>query len=305
MKYFSDNENGSLPRTVNEINHKVWCGISSYIDTLATTGFFGKSFPEQCIDNQGCIGTNLDAFQKALQAEIPNLDYPFITEKPNKNILLNEGKKPYVPSNLDVMDLIQFCFKNIGKPLPGAYHRYYSHYHIHSFDVKTGENDYVEKINTIFSRNGLAYELKPSGEIKRIISPSLEQMITNISMPIETELRNFLKRANEKIYSPNVAVRYDALRELWDFWERMKTAHNPARNKKDESVKLLLDSCSNDPKFRLILEEEAKFLTKVGNTFLIRHSEMSQVKVQDSEQIEYLYQRMLNLVYLLSKKFPF
>ena len=308
MEYFSDIEKGLPLRNINDIDHNVWAGIASYIDMLAKKGYFGRDFPEQCLDNQGCIGTDNDAFKKALQAEIPDLDWPLVTEKSDDNsptCFLNQPKTPYIPNFLDIMDLIQFCFKHIAKPINGKFHEFYGHYHINNFDEQSGRDEFVDKINTIFYRNGLAYELKSSGEIKKILSLALEQMASTFKVPKEIELNNLFISANEKIYSPNVMIRYEALKDLWDFWERMKSAHNPAQNKKKESVTTLLDNSSKEIEFRSLLESEAIYLTEIGNKYFIRHSEMSQIKIQDSDHIEYLYQRMFSMLHLLSKNFPF
>jgi len=65
---------------------------------------------------------------------------------------------------------------------------------------------------------------------------------------------------------------------------------------------ILLDSCSSDAAFRTELETEAKTLTNIGNTFFIRHSEMSQVKLSDSDHIECLFHRLASFMLLLTKK---
>lgn len=84
----------------------------------------------------------------------------------------------------------------------------------------------------------------------------------------------------------------------------MKSAHNSAQNKK-KSVTTLLDNSSKEIEFRNLLENEARYLTEIGNKYFIRHSEMPQIKIQDSDHIEYLYQRMFSMLHLLSKNFPF
>ena len=110
-----------------------------------------------------------------------------------------------------------------------------------------------------------------------------------------------LMRANEKIINYDVTIRYDALKELWDFWERLKSISYPTD--KRESVKKLLDAAAHTSEFRSILEIEAKVLTDIGNSYFIRHTEMKQIKIQESAHIEYLYQRMFSLIHLLLKHF--
>ncbi|EBZ0491430.1 stationary phase or STEss regulating sigma factor [Salmonella enterica subsp. enterica serovar Infantis] len=307
MEYFSDKENGPVQRNINEVTVNVWRGLVSYIQVLINKGYFGKFFPEECPDGQGCIGTEVKDFKAALLAEIPNLDWPppDEVEKVNASNPLNPWSRemiPYVPNYLDVMDFLQFCYKHVALPINGNYHAYYSHHHI-NFDVDAGRSEFRQKINTIFARNRLAYELQHSGDIIRLLSPQLIQMIGSVNAPREVELRGMLDRANAKIINVDVQVRYDAVKELWDFWERLKSIHCPSNKK--QSVKQLLDAAANTPEFRAVLEDEAKCLTEIGNTHLIRHAEMTQVKIQESDHIEYLYQRLFTLIHLLLKTLPY
>ncbi|HCA3439732.1 TPA: stationary phase or STEss regulating sigma factor [Salmonella enterica subsp. salamae serovar 35:g,m,s,t:-] len=304
----SDKENGPVQRNINEVTVNVWRGLVSYIQVLINKGYFGKFFPEECPDGQGCIGTEVKDFKAALLAEIPNLDWPppEEVEKANASNPLNPWSRemiPYVPNYLDVMDLLQFCHKHIAFPIKTEYHSYFKHHHIMNFDVDAGRSEFRQRINTIFARNGLAYELQRSGDIIRLLSPQLTQMIGSVNAPREVELRGMLERANAKIINVNVLVRYDAVKELWDFWERLKSIYYPSNKK--ESVKQLLDAAANTPEFRTVLEEEAKSLTDIGNTYLIRHAEMTQVKIQESDHIEYLYQRLFSLIHLLLKTMPY
>ncbi|WP_233958295.1 AbiJ-NTD4 domain-containing protein [Pectobacterium versatile] len=304
MEYFSDKENGPVQRNNSEITIKIWAGLVSCINVLVNKGYFGKHFPEECPDGQGCIGTDAIDFKAVLQAEIPNLDWPLVVEVEDDHSSLSWGRNtvPFIPDYLDIMDLLQFCYKHVAAPVKGGYHDYFNHYHISGFDVDIGREEFLQKVNTIFARNGLAYELLPTGEIIRLLSPELVHMMSSVGSPTEVELRSILARAKAKITHYDVAIRYDAMKELWDFWERLKSIYNPS-NKKD-SITQLLHAAAESPDFRTILETEAKTLTEIGNTYFIRHTEMKQVKIQENDHIEYLYQRMFSMIHLLLKKFP-
>ena len=304
MEYFSDKEKGFRPRINNDVSITVWTGLVSYINVLVSEGYFGKYFPEKCPDGQGCIGTNEDSFKAALQAEIPNIGWPLGVDPEDKGLYHYRPRTQvsFTPNYLDVMDLLQFCYKHIALPIKSNdYHSYYSHTHIDDFDVDAGRNEFHKKVNIIFARNGMAYELQKSGEIIRLLSTELVQMMSSVNIPAEVELKKILARANAKIVNFDVQVRYDALKELWDFWERLKTVHTPSDKKK--SVTQLLDGATGTPEFRSILEVEAKYLTNIGNQYFIRHAEMNQVKIQESDHIEYIYHRMFSLIYLLMKTF--
>lgn len=121
MKYFSDSERGALPKTKNEIPHNVWLGLTAYIQGLIDTGCFGERFPELCPDGQGCYGTNEKMFSSALQAEILEIEYPFVTEQEEDPDSWVSKKVPFTPSYLDVLNLfssvisisVSLCWVNI------------------------------------------------------------------------------------------------------------------------------------------------------------------------------------------------
>ena len=72
-----------------------------------------------------------------------------------------------MPSNLDILDLIEFAWRTIGKPIKIDYHGYWKHHHFR-FDVDAGREEFREAVNTIFRRNGLVYELQEDGQIERM-----------------------------------------------------------------------------------------------------------------------------------------
>lgn len=300
MQYFSDKENGPAPRIKSEISHEVWLGITAHIQSLICSGEFAEKYPEFCPDGKGICGTKGGHFGAALQGEIPRIDYPFVTE-------INNGRTisvPYTPSYLDVFDLVQFCYKNVSKPRKhGNYHEYYNHHHYVSFDTESAKDDFLKKINLLFARNELAYELQPCGQIVRLVSPSLDFVIEQIPKTADPSLNDFIENANKKIRAPDVQVRYEALKELWYAFERIKTVFMPEKGEKRQSTEMLLaNSSSDDEEFKKALTEELKVLTTIGNTFSIRHSETYQIKLSDSDHIEYLFHRLASLMLLLTKK---
>ncbi len=91
--------------------------------------------------------------------------------------------------------------------------------------------------------------------------------------------------------------RREAIERLWDCWERIKSLENPTDKKK--SVAALLDKASSEPNTRILLEEEARKLTDIGNTFHIRHSEVTQIMISDNIMIDYLFYRLFTFIQLL------
>lgn len=300
MKYFSEIEKGSSPRTKNEIPHNAWSGLASYIITLIDNGYFAEHFPEQCPEGQGCYGTNEKLLSQGVLAEIPELSWPLVTEKKSQSF--GAPNEPFVENYLTILDFVQFCYEHISKPEKGIYHSYYQHHHLINFDKHIAQAEFIEKVNRIFSRNGLAYELKQDGSISRILTQPLANAVSGVMQKTaDLPLNQILESAASRISNPNIKIRYDALKDLWDAWERIKTLKEPSQSKK-QSIESLLQSASTNDEFRKQLETEAKELTTIGNSFFIRHSEVSQIKIEESDHIDYLFHRLASMLCLLSAR---
>ena len=62
MEYFSDKEGNSNAQTVDSITPAAWGGIVAFIQSLISTGAFGKQYPEICPDGDGITGTDEQSF---------------------------------------------------------------------------------------------------------------------------------------------------------------------------------------------------------------------------------------------------
>lgn len=298
MEYYSDQINGVQPRDVEIIPPNVWGGIVSIVNGLIASGAFGKSFPEECPDGQGVYATNEETFKLLLFAEVPDIDYPFVTEKLVGEVFSYE-KKPYSPNYLSVLDFVQFCHNHVAMPIQDSHHGFYNHYHL-SFDCDAGKKEFRDKVNRIFQRNRISYELKETGNIIRLAPEILSDALSTARFTTQdSTLNRMLEESRDKFLSPDKAIRRESLERLWDAWERIKTVLIP--NNKKASVTLLLDKCAYEKNFRDLLEEESNKLTYIGNNFLIRHSEVTQVEIHASEQIDYIFHRLFSFILLVSK----
>ncbi len=139
-QYYSDQIKGAKPRVAEEISLIVWGGIVSIIHSRIDDGSFGYRYPLQCDDGGAVCGCNARNFSNALKAEVPEVESPFDATE--------------MPPTLAILDLLQFCFKSIGKPSKVGYHSFYRHDHLH-FDPDVGKAEFVKDINFIFTRNGI------------------------------------------------------------------------------------------------------------------------------------------------------
>ena len=282
MEYFSDREEGGSPRTALEISEAAWGGIVALFHGYVGTGAFGVDFPYQCPDGRGPTGTDSHNLGLALQAEIPRIEWPLRADE--------------VPSTLAVLELLEFGHRHVAEPIPGSYHSFFGHHHL-DFDRVNGQTDYRERVNRILSRNGLAYAVQDDGFVQRLAPPILDEELSKMMFSTgDAKLDALLDSARAKFLSPDPSVRREALEKLWGAWERLKTCEQPGDKK--ASVEMLLNRAAGESTFRGLLEEEAKALTKAGNTFHIRHSEKSQVELETEDHVDYLFHRLFALIWL-------
>ena len=281
--YFSERELGVKPRTENEIGASVWGGLVAYINALIDNGYFGDKFPELCPDKDGVIGTNRSTMSMAVSAEFPELSIPLDASE--------------TPPTLLVLDFLEFCHEHVAKPIQGRYHEYYGMYHL-NFESAPGQEEFRQRVNRIFSRNGISFELQDNGQISRLAPPIANDILKGaIFHTGDNFLDSMLESARAKYLNPSLQVRLEALEKLWDAWERLKTLEYPADKKK--SISILLEKASSEPKFRERLDCEASELTGIGNNFMIRHTETTKTPITISAHVDYLFHRMFALIYLV------
>jgi len=283
MTYFSEREKGDRPREFDTIGEAEWGGIQALLRARIADGSFGASFPESCPDGAGPIGADEASLWQAIRAEVPNFQ-----ERP----WYGTSEEP--PLTLDILDLVEFIWRYIGKPVRRSYHDYFEHYHL-NFDVDAGRVEFREAVNRIFRRNGLVYELKEDGQIERIAPPVLREALMSTEFRTgDAEFDRMLGTARRKFLDPDVLVRREALEALWDAWERLKTLDGP--DKKVQATAMLDAAAgSTSPKLREALEREARELTWIGNNLQIRHSEKNREPVSRAEHIDYLFHRLFAL----------
>ncbi len=210
MTYFSEREEGEIPRENEEIDDNAWGGIQVLIQAGIDNGSFGAKYPITCDDGGGITGTNEGAFEKAMRADIPSLQ-----AREYQSFLGNRtwNKKPQ--RTLDILDMIEFCWRCIGKPIRKEYHEYYKHQHL-DFDIEAGQDEFRDDINRIFRSNGLVYELTEQGRIERLVSPVLREELASAQFRTgDDELDRMLETARNKFLNPNEAIRRESLESLW------------------------------------------------------------------------------------------
>lgn len=288
MTYFSEREQGERPRESQDIGEIPWGGIQALIQARVEDGSFGATYPDPCPDGAGPIGTNANAFWQAMRAEVPELEQPPW-----------HGMHEHPPATLAILDMIEFCWRAIGKPVQGGYHSFFGHHHL-SFDMAAGRAEFGDAVNRILRRNGLAYELTADGLIVRLAPTVLrEELAATYFRTGDAELDRMLETARRKFLSPDEATRREALETLWDAWERLKTLGDGPDKKAQITALLDATAGAGSPKFREALEKEARELTGIGNALQIRHSETNQERLTDSKHVDYLFHRLFSMVHMI------
>ena len=292
--YFSDRQFGSNPRIEEEIDQVAWDGILSLIQIKIDDGSLAFGFPSHCPDGNAIEGTNRSAFSARVRAEIHDLagEHSFSWAPPPDSL----------PSTLEILDFIQLIARNIGEPNQVGWHDFFSHHHL-KLNREAGLKKFVEDINRIFSRNGLAYELSESGAIERTVPAPMADLVNRTSFRTgDNDLDGLLDTAISRFLSPKPEARQDALEKLWNAFERLKTIE-AGKDKKARATALIDRAISDDaPVFRLVIETEFKAMTKVGNELHIRHVEVGHELVGETGGKDYLFMRLYSLVWLMLKR---
>ena len=285
-RYFTDREYGKRSQTIDTIDTQLWAGFRSLIDIRVGDGSFGFRFPEQCPDGRGPCGCDSHAFGQVLRAEVPSIKWP--------------ADDSVLPGTPVILDVLEFCSSAVGNSSKRDFHEYWGHYHL-SWDRDNGLAEFVDEVNLLFTRNGVAYELTQEGQARRLLPTPLSEVLGQTVFDSgDDETDRLLETARQRIVRPKVEDRHEALEKLWDAFERLKTLEM-GPGKKAQVNNLLDRAAAPSTKFRQNLEDEAKALTNIGNTFKIRHTESDQEDLGSPEQIDYLFSRLFAFIRLVLK----
>jgi len=142
----------------------------------------------------------------------------------------------------------------------------------------------------------MAFEVGDAGDIRRLGDPVTRRRISLLPVTGDLPLDKMLSRAIDLYFTPDGSLHREALLHLWRAFERLKSSMDPD---KKASTAALLDLGADEPTLREILEADAREATRAGNVLTIRHSEVGKVPIEREDQVDYLFGRLFNLVWLL------
>jgi hypothetical protein len=299
--YFSDKELGTADRISEDISIEVWNGIVSIFEEFKFNNSFSSKFPQKCSDYERVYSFDENLFEDRIKAEIKNIKIPLKIKKKNNHIRrFKNDNEPEYKTNMDkymVLDFIQFCHKNIQEAIEDDYHSYFQHYHLKFRESKKLKKDFRKEINQIFERNGIVFFINDEGQINRIVSPAMQPLINKIYNTKDEKLNELVQLAHDKFILPNIVDRIHALEKIWDAFERVKTYY-VEKNKKQSVEELIQLVANKNSGIEQLINNEAKALTSIGNTFHIRHFETDKIEITDNKHIDYLFYRMSSLIHL-------
>ena len=300
IRYFSERESGEAPREADVIGSDAWKGILAKIRARAADGSFGAEYPAICSEGNYVVGTDVASLSDAIRAEIPELsgydeeDY-FGHRQSILDTLVESGS--LLPT-LDILDLIEFCWKSVGKPKGIGDHSFLCTHTSYSIETPE-ENNFAMKLKTSSDATGLP-TFTEDGRIERLMPLALQSILVDSDFDTgDRELNRLLSTAQRKFLNPRQEIRREALEALWDAWERLKTLDGQGDKKAGAKAMLDVTAGTSSPQFRDALEREAMEITYIGNNLRIRHSETSQEMLTTSDHVDYLLYRLFSLVQLI------
>lgn len=282
-KLFTERHGQAKPRTSEALDETTRSGLLTLVSARIEEEWFGLSFPNKCGDGYAYAGTDFDRLRDTMKGY--SVLWPADVDR------------DHCPDDGAVFDLVEFAYEFIAEAKDPSYHSYMGHTH-YGYDRETGRKRFAHDVNRLFERNGMAFELT-HGEVTRLAPAALDEALAEAVFNTgDAALDELLESARHKFLNRALEVRRESLEKLWDSWERLKTVE--AGKDKKASARALLDRAAGEP-LRTRLEEEARELTDIGNTFMIRHTETDKVPVTDSAHVDYLFHRMFAMIRLLLK----
>lgn len=259
-------------------------------------------YPEECEDGRGCCGLDRWKLAEDMKYEIPSLFISDSGEIGVPRVIHNVFKKEPEVDEYDqyaLLDFIEFMFENVRDILKGDYHKFFNHYHITTKTTSVIREQFKDEINASFEKTGLLYTLNMNGEVERIVENSVisADILNSVSTIKEQGTKELLQEALALYRSHDSNASRDAVEKLWDAFERLKTYY-AQMDKKTSSKTIINDMADGSSDYISLFEEEFQKLTKIGNSFRIRHHETNKIDITDRRYYDYFFNRCLSLIAL-------
>lgn len=250
----------------------------------------------ECPDGRGVYACDETKLGNDLQYEIPSLyrnEYGAIVV-PEKE--LREESKSY--DQFALLDYIEFIRINCRDIKRSEWHSYYGHSDLSFASTNQIGDKFEEEINQLFEKTGLLYRFNEDHIIERVEEYGVlnETIVEQISTIPEDGVKKLLIDAVALHKTPNPLAQKDAVEKIWDALERLKTYYSA--DKKVSSNRLAEEMAGGSQPYIDLFEEEFLKLSKIGNSFRIRHHETDKTEITDLRHYDYFFNRCLSIIAL-------
>lgn len=237
---------------------------------LQDDGYFSEAFGSWCVDEGEIEGTVKDVELEML-----------LTIRKKDLWPIEECAQIY--SEDDLLDVIEFLFQYVSKPVEGRMHSYNGcGMHWETFNKKEGQEFFRNKINTLFEHYVEKFELTDKGEILRKPEEGFENIF---DADVPSKDSNIVDRVNAatnnfRRHGSSIDDRRQAVRDLSDVLEYLK------------------------PKVqKLLTNKDEKDLFSIANNFGIRHHNDKQKTSYDAAiWLSWMFYFYLSTIHVVLRK---
>lgn len=237
---------------------------------LETDGYFDEAFGFWCVDAD------------QIEGSVKDIELEMLLTIRKKNLWpISEYASRY--SEDDFLDVIEFLYQYVSKPIDGTMHSYSGcGMHWETFNKKDGKKVFREKINVVLGHYKNRFELSQNGEVLHKPEEGFEQIFnadvpskdTNIVSRINAATTNFRRHGS------SIDDRRQAVRDLVDVLEYLKPQVQELLTNKDE-----------------------KDLFNIANNFGIRHHNDKQKTTYDAAiWLSWMFYFYLSTIHVVLRK---
>jgi hypothetical protein len=228
--YYST-RNNSKPYTY-ESDHQFWNSYLAYLRKLVSDNYLFEKF---------CDFNEFDRVSTTSTYKLGEEMLIWLGQ--DIDICRSFTRGEVVPSTNIQLDVIEFIFQYVSKPIAYEYDEYHRISYPIGFDTAKGRYDYTVSVNRIFQRNRIAYKLD-KGKITRVHDEILDNRFQESCTSYSAKLNSEVKQAVDLFTSRNPENIKTALTTIANAFELTKTLAFPEDKKK--SAQYICKSIAGD-----------------------------------------------------------
>lgn len=237
---------------------------------LQSDGYFHEAFGFWCVDADH------------IEGNVKDVELEMLLTIRKKNLWpIGEYASSY--SEDDFLDVIEFLYQYVSKPIDGTMHTYSNcGMHWETFNKNEGQEYFREQMNSALEHYKNKFEISPKGEVLHKPEEGFEQIF---SADVPSKDKNIVSRINAattnfRRHGSNIDDRRQAVRDLADVLEYLKKPVQELLSNKDE-----------------------KDLFNIANNFGIRHHNDKQKTSYDAAiWLSWMFYFYLSTIHVVLRK---